>query len=260
MLYPTSLSDESWSIIDLLLCEHGFDSKRGRKYPLRTIVDACLYLVDNGTKWRNLPNDFPKWFSVYRFFRIWSERGIWKEINLALTEMVRFTAGREESPSLCSVDSQSQSGEPGIEERGLDGGKKVNGRKRHIAVDSLGLLLLCFCTSANTADCVGGWDLADELNDDNIFPNLAKILGDNAYKDVGKDFEIQISIEASERREKQKGFVPEAFRWAVERTFAWLNRQRRLTRNYEKKVTNQESMNYIGGIRICLKRLEKFLK
>ncbi len=174
-------------------------------------------------------------------------------------EAVRFATGREETPSLASIDSQSQTAEPGVEERGLDGNKKVNGRKRHIGVDCLGLLLVCVCTSANTSDVVGGEVLARRLNDKEELPRLEKILGDNAYQSVGRNLATPVSVEASERRLGTKGFVPEAFRWAVERTFAWLNRQRRLVRNYEKKVYHQESMNYIGNIRLCLKKLCKWL-
>ena len=232
----------------------------GRKHPLRTIVDACFYVVDNGTKWRNLPNDFPPWKSVYHYFRLWSLSQLWEKISFTLVQDTRYAEGRELSPSLTSIDSQSQSAEPGIEGRGLDGGKKVNGRKRHIAVDVLGLILFCNCTPANTSDRVGGKKLVDQLNSKEKMPRLKKILGDNAYKNLGINSEVPVSVEASERRAKsKKGFVPEAFRWAVERTFAWLNRQRRVARNYEKKPYHQESMNFIANIRICLKRLEKWM-
>ncbi len=254
MLYATCLSDSSWLVLAPF-----FKVVKQRKYPHRLIIDACFYVVDNGTKWRNLPNDFPPWKTVYYYFRKWSKSGLWETINLAVVEAVRFAQGREESPSLASLDSQSQTAEPGVQERGLDGNKKVNGRKRHIAVDCLGLLLVCFCTSANTSDSEVGDSLAQRLNDRSIYPRIAKILGDNAYQGGGFDLGVPISVEASERESGAKGFVPEAFRWAVERTFAWLNRQRRLARNYEKKTIHQESMNYIGNIRICLKRLRTWL-
>ena len=120
-------------------------------------------------------------------------------------------------------------------------------------------MLICICTSANTADSVAGQKLAELLNNNNHFPRLKKILGDSAYRHVGMGLDIGVSIEASERKEGQKGFVPEAFRWAVERTFAWLNRQRRLARNYEKKIKHQESVNYIANARLCIRRFEKWL-
>lgn len=140
-----------------------------------------------------------------------------------------------------SVDSQSQSGEPGIQEHGLNGGKKVNGRKRHIAVDTLGLMLICLCTAANTADSVAGQRLVELLNKADHFPRFKKILGDNSYRTVGQDLNLSVTVEAAERAEGQKGFVPEAFRWAVERTL------------------HQESMSYIANFRLCLKRYEKWL-
>lgn len=259
MLYASSLSDAAWGFIAPLFESYGFTDKL-RTYPIRTVVDACLYVVDNGIKWRNLPHDFPPWKTVYHYFRLWSLQGLWWRLNRTLVEAVRFAHGREESPSLASIDSQSQTGEPGIEERGIDGGKKINGRKRHIAVDVNGLLLECVCTSANTPDATSGEELADSLNDMSEFPRLEKILGDSAYHNVGAKLRVPVSIEASMRREgSSKGFVPEAFRWVVERTFAWLNRSRRLVRNYEKKIVHQESMNFIGNIKLCLKKLLKWL-
>ena len=257
-LYETSLSDVGWEVTKPIFLSEP-SCGRPRIYDLRLIVDSILYVAKNGCTWRCLPNDFPPWKSVYYYFRKWSLSGLWKLLNTALVSIARLCAGKEDSPSLVSMDAQSQSAEPGVEGRGLDGGKKVNGRKRHIAVDSLGLMLICICTPANTADSVAGHELAELLNNDNHFFRLEKILGDSAYRGVGSDLRVAVTIEASERKEGQKGFVPEAFRWAVERTFAWLNRQRRLARNYEKKAIHQESMNYIGNARICLKRYEKWL-
>ncbi len=257
-LYETSLSDAGWEVVEPIFLSKP-SCGRPRSYELRLIVDAILYLVKNGCTWRCLPNDFPPWNAVYYYFRKWSLSGLWQLLNTALVSIARLCSEKEDSPSLVSVDAQSQSGEPGIEERGLDGGKKVNGRKRHIAVDTLGLMLICICTAANIADCVAGQKLAELLNNGSHFPRLKKILGDSAYRGVGMGLNVGVSVEASERKEGQKGFVPEAFRWAVERTFAWLNRQRRLARNYEKSVLHQESMNYIGNIRLCLNRYEKWL-
>ena len=257
-LYETSLSDVAWEVLEPFFPPESTFG-RPRIYPIRSIVDAILYLVKNGCVWRCLPNDFPPWYLVHHYFRVWSSTGLWELINSALVAIARLSAGKKDSPSLVSLDSQSQSAEPGVFERGLDGGKKVNGRKRHIVVDTLGLMLICICTSANTSDSVAGQKLAELLNNGHHFSRLKKILGDSAYRGVGMDLNVGVSVEASERKEGKKGFVPEAFRWAVERTFAWLNRQRRLVRNYEKKAKHQESMNYIGSIRLCIKRYEKWL-
>ena len=118
-------------------------------------------------------------------------------------------------------------------------------------------MLLCLCTAANVADRVAGEELLAKLNRRENFPRLAKILGDNAYKNLGSGMRVGVSTEAAERLKGQKGFVPQIFRWAVERTFAWLNRNRRLVRNYEKNTKHQESMNYIANARLCIRRLEK---
>ncbi len=118
-------------------------------------------------------------------------------------------------------------------------------------------MLLCVITPANESDAKAGQIMAEYLNKTEEFSRMQKILGDKAYSGVGNNLRVPVSVEASERKEGQKGFVPEAFRWAVERTFAWFNRQRRVVRNYEKNSAHQASMNYIANIRICLKRLEK---
>jgi putative transposase len=260
-LYETDLTDSAWEVIEPFFLPKSRNEKRGRhrKYKVRLIIDAILYVVKNGCTWRCLPNDFPSWKTVYHYFRSWSKLGLWKLLNQTFISIARISVGKEDSPSLVSLDSQSLSAEPGVDERGLDGGKKVNGRKRHIAVDTLGLMSICICTAANTADSVVGEQLAIQLNECSTFPRLKKILGDNSYRAVGRKLKIGVTVEAAERTCGQKGFVPEAFRWAVERTFAWLNRQRRLARNYEKRIQHQESMNYIGNLRLCIKRYEKWL-
>ena len=122
MRYPSCLPDEGWELIaDFFPAKR---TGRPRKYDPRHIVDGIFYVVDNGVKWTALPNDFPPWKSVYNYFRDWSESGLWNEMSLTLTEAVRFSSGREPSPSLSSIDSQSQTAEPGVKDRGLDGGKK----------------------------------------------------------------------------------------------------------------------------------------
>lgn len=123
MRYQSCISDEAWGLVADMFPA---DSRLGRPrlHDLRDIVDAILYVVDNGNKWRSLPNDFPPWSTVYHYFRTWSISGLWEDVSLVLTSLTRLIAGREESPSLASIDSQSQTAEPGVSERGLDGGKK----------------------------------------------------------------------------------------------------------------------------------------
>lgn len=259
MSYNSSLTNSQWEVMKVLFENYGYVDE-GREHPIRLVVNAILYLVNNGTKWRELPKDFPPWQSVYYHFSKWSKCGLWAKLGVSLAEIVREHEGREQSPSLISIDSQTLSGEPGIEERGLDGNKKINGRKRHIAVDVNGFIFACGVTPANEHDLHMGSLLVKHLNQIDLFPRIEKILGDNAYASAGKGERISVTVESKERAPGQRGFVPEAFRWAVERTFAWLNRQRRIVRNYEKKILNQVSMTFIGGIRIVLSRLEKALK
>ncbi len=256
MAYTSSLTDYQWNVIEPLFNEFGY-SDINRKHKIRRILDAILYLVNNGIKWREMPNDFPPWQSVYSQFNKWRKDNLWEALNLNLVESARMLEGREASPSLASIDSQSQPAEPGVSNRGIDGNKKINGRKRHIAVDVLGLLLGCVATPANEHDLYAGEILVGQLNDLECFERMKKILGDNAYTGVGCTKLIPVTIESKERGPGQKGFVPEAFRWAVERSFSWLNRQRRLARVYEKRTENQEAMIFIGGIRLALKRIEK---
>ena len=254
-MYPTCLCDEQWHLLKPILDSYGL-LKQKTHHPMRNILSGIFYVLDNGVKWMALPREFPPLKTVNWYFNKWSHCGLWLRISLAMTEITRILEGREASPSLSSIDSQSQSGEPGILGRGLDGNKKVNGRKRHIAVDSLGLLLICICTAANVADSVTGRILAGILNCQDQFPRIAKILGDSVYGSL-TNFRVPVTVESSLRKKGQKGFIPEAFRWAVERTFAWFNRCRRLVRNYEKNPLHQESMNYIANIRLCLKRMLK---
>ena len=256
MLYSSLLTDPEWIVIQDFMEDRGIVDK-GRKYRLRDILDAIFYVVDNGVKWRNLPSDFPPWKAVYYNFYKWSRNKVLEELNLFVVKVVRNLSGRDPDPSMVSIDSQSQDADPGVFGRGIDGNKKRNGRKRHVAVDVMGLLLLCLCGPANQSDSIKGQKLVEQMNDTENFPNLSKILGDKAYAGLGIDCKVKVTIEKTERPPGTKGFVPEAFRWAVERTFAWLNRQRRLTRNYEKTVLSQQSINYLANIRLCLRRVLK---
>jgi putative transposase len=173
LLYETSLSDEAWEVVEPIF-RTTKNRGRPRVYEIRFVLDAIFYVVKNGCTWRCLPNDFPPWKSVYYSFRKWSLSGVWEILNHALTSIVRVISGKEESPSMVSIDSQSQSAEPGVEERGIDGSKKVNGRKRHIAVDTLGFLMICICTAANHYDSSAGQKMVKILNYKQRFPRLKK--------------------------------------------------------------------------------------
>ena len=257
MAYNTDLTDEQWSIINPLLLTN---SGRGRptELDLRLVLNAIFYLVRTGCQWRNLPNDFPKWQSVYYYFRKWSKSSIWQAINQALRKIEREKRGRKPEPTGAIVDSQSVKTTEAGGERGFDGSKKINGRKRHVVVDTLGNLLSIVVNAANSDDRSGAKDAFDKLSDDTI-ASLKKVWADGGY--AGENFlnlvheMLQSALEITYRPPNAKGFVVVPVRWVVERTLAWLGRYRRLSKDYEHCTKSSEGMIYVASIVTMLKRL-----
>ena len=218
------------------------------KYSKRDLLNGILYINKTGCQWRYLPKDFPPWSSVFHYFRHLHRKGIFLLINSVLTIMVRAKSGRAPDPSLLCIDSQSVKGDVNIDEKGIDGHKMVNGRKRHILTDVLGIVICCLVTSANTSDTSAGNHLIERAP----LSTVKKILGDQAYKKLVLPEGTELEI--SSRPPSARGFVPVKIRWIVERTFAWLSRQRRLAKDYEVRVDHQESMIYIGMMKIMLNK------
>ena len=252
MPYPSDLSDKQWSMIEPIISatkERGFK----RKYQSRDMMNAIFYVVKTGCQWRYLPSNFPPRGTVYQFFRGLTDRGIFEKINESLRQEIRIRDKRDPNPSLLCIDSQSIKGDVNLQEKGIDGNKKVNGRKRHIAVDVLGLIVFCIVTSAKTSDI----HPAREMLEKTAFqPRVEKILVDKGYKGLeGKchHFEVQITSKDPD----VKGFVPVYKRWVVERTFAWLSPQRRLSKDYESTVENQRSMIFIAMSKLMLNRFSE---
>lgn len=261
--YNTDLTDKEWQIIKPLLPDEK-PLGRLREVDLREVLNAIFYRADNGVKWRALPRDFPAWQTVYGYYRLWVRLGILEQINSVLVRQVRVSEGREEEPSLTIIDSQSvKLGQRGGEEQGVDGNKKVKGRKRHIVVDVLGLVLGCYVTSANTPDVKAApavllWVLE-------MFERISKVLADQGYRG-GLGALIQhffgqqqrlVEVELSQRAPGVKGFQVESKRWIVERTWSWLENARILMRDYERLPENHEGMIYVVMIRLMLRRLTK---
>jgi len=256
--YQTDLTDAEWQLAASSFAQHQSDSGPGRprEISIRDIMDAILFVVRTGCQWRLLPHDFPKWKTVYHYFRLWRIQGIWEQIHDRLRDQLREEAGREMSPSAAIIDSQSvkttETGGP----RGYDAGKKINGRKRHIAVDTMGLLLAVVVHVAAIQDRDGAKLVMMRIA--RRFPRLQLIWADGAYAgrliDWVKAFGNWLLV-IVKRTDDQKGFVVLPRRWVVERTFAWLGRCRRLSKDYERHTETSETMALISMIHLMLRRL-----
>jgi putative transposase len=225
---------------------------------LGEVINAILYLVRTGCQWRMLPKDFPPWSTVHTWYRRWRRDGTWQRIHETLREQVRRQAGRHPSPRASAVDSQSvkTAGQGGP--KGFDAAKKVDGRKRHIWVDSMGLLLAVLVTAADVTDAKGASDLLHERIWEEM-PRLDVIYADSRYRDGCLQeavFDLApFRLHVVSRPKDQEGFVRLPQRWVVERTFAWLGRSRRLFKDCERLPQSSEAMIQISMIHMMVRRL-----
>ena len=248
--YSSNVSDSQWQIISKYL-----DIERNRKYELREIINAILYLVKTGCQWRMLPGDFPNWSIVYYYFSVWKQDGTLEQIHESLIEKIRKQHNKNEEPSVGIIDAQSvKSTLVSSQDKGFDAGKKVKGIKRHIIVDTLGLILAVVIQSASVQDRDGAISVIDKLTEN--WKKIIKIFADSGYRGeliatVKRRFNIELEII---KRNELHAFKVLPKRWIVERTFSWIDTNRRNSKNYERLNQTSVAMIHLSAIRIMLNR------
>lgn len=271
-VFPSDLSDEQWKYIKRFVPKEK-SGGRPRKTQLRLVINAIFYANRTGCAWRYLPKEFPPWQTVYRYYRFFQSKNLWQTISIKTTQLARLKDHKNKMPKLVIIDAQSVRAHYG-EERGYDGFKKVQGRKREILVDASGLILGCCVHRANQMENRGAVPIVEKFRSD-LLKKPEVVLGDSGYDKppfktiVHMKWKIwptiskaKIEVKASERVEdkgskrktvKFSNLKPK--RWIVERSFAWMNNFRRLARDYERLAYLSEAQIYICGLQLALHRL-----
>ena len=257
-IYPTDVTDGQWPWIELLIppAKHG---GAPRTVNLRLVFNTILYVNKTGCQWAMIPKDLAKRSTAFDYFSAWKQDGTWQKMLDTLRRQVRLEAGREPAPQKAAIDSQTVKGSEAGGPRGYDGGKKINGRKRHIIVDTMGLLLVVLVTSANVDDGTGAPAVLQLLSEEHK-SRLDEIRGDNKYNNRALDRYLEQSkarykITVVERPVGVQGLVQLPYRWVVERTNAWNGKYRRNSKDYERTTSSAEAMIKVSSIHLMLNRL-----
>ncbi|WP_462266557.1 IS5 family transposase [Mucilaginibacter sp.] len=248
--YPGNLTDSQWQYIAKFL-----DVQRRRKHALREVMNAILYLIKSGCQWRMLPSDFPNWKIVYYYFSVWNKNGLFGLMQEALVEKTRKQSGRKEQPTTGIMDAQSvKASLVSSQERGFDAGKRVMGIKRHIVTDTLGLVLAVVIHSASVQDRDGARLVMEKLKQ--YWQSIRLLFADGGYRGKLVDWAKQhftISLQII-RRDKLHTFKILPKRWIIERTFAWIDANRRSAKNYERLTLTSQAVVQLAAIRIMINR------
>jgi transposase len=263
--YPSDLTDAQWALLrpeaEAMMAQlRRSPAGRPMEHDLRAVLDAIGYVTRYGIEWRALPVDFPPWQAVYAFFERWNARGLPQGLVDRLRGRLRVAWGRADLPTAGSIDSQSVKAADtvGAASRGFDGGKKINGRKRHIAVDTLGLVLTVMVTAASMQDRDAAFRLLATLRE--RFSTITLVWADGGY--AGRllswaNTVLALTLTIVKRSDDTTGFVVLPRRWVVERTFGWLLRYRRLVRDYERRPEHHEAMVLWATITIMIRQLDR---
>lgn len=253
--YQTDLTGAEWRLIEPHL-PAARNTGRPRVWPMRELINAIFYVLRGGIAWRLLPLDFPPWPTVYRWFAVFRDGAVFEKINHALVMMDRERVGRDASPTGAIIDSQSVKTTEAGGPRGYDAGKKINGRKRHALVDTDGRALLVEPHPANIQDRDGGGSLLEVSRP--LFPFIKHVWADGGYNHERVTAATNILVEIVKKQPYQVGFVVLPKRWVVERFFAWINRNRRLAKDFEATINSAAAFLYAASAMLLIRRLARF--